>query len=121
MSAKLFPFQYHIPDFHLLSVQVDDHFPHDFAIRDVCKLHSVARERAVAELPYRFSVSRIHPKRFKSTAGGGACGRLPYQQFGRTYVVNEDDLKLVQDRKPGRPPKPKEEKTEKGSKKGGRR
>ncbi len=30
-------------------------------------------------------------------------GRLPAQQFGRTYVVNEDDLKLVEDRKPGRP------------------
>jgi excisionase family DNA binding protein len=32
-------------------------------------------------------------------------GRLPSQQFGRTYVVNENDLKLVEDRKPGRPPK----------------
>ncbi|MET0465634.1 MAG: helix-turn-helix domain-containing protein [Chitinophagaceae bacterium] len=32
-------------------------------------------------------------------------GRLPSQQFGRTYVVNEDDLKLVEDRKPGRPRK----------------
>ena len=41
-------------------------------------------------------------------------GRLPSQQFGRTYVVNEDDLKLVEDRKPGRPPK---KAGEKGSKK----
>jgi excisionase family DNA binding protein len=32
-------------------------------------------------------------------------GRLPAQQFGRTYVVDENDLKLVADRKPGRPPK----------------
>jgi excisionase family DNA binding protein len=32
-------------------------------------------------------------------------GRLPAQQFGRTYVVNEGDLKLVEDRKPGRPRK----------------
>jgi excisionase family DNA binding protein len=32
-------------------------------------------------------------------------GRLPAQKIGRTYVVNEDDLKLVEDRKPGRPPK----------------
>jgi excisionase family DNA binding protein len=32
-------------------------------------------------------------------------GRLPAQRIGRTYVVNEDDLKLVEDRKPGRPPK----------------
>ena len=37
-------------------------------------------------------------------------GRLPAQQFGRTYVINENDLKLVADRKPGRPPKPKDEK-----------
>ncbi len=33
------------------------------------------------------------------------AGRLPAQQFGRTYVVDEADLKLVEDRKPGRPRK----------------
>jgi excisionase family DNA binding protein len=44
-------------------------------------------------------------------------GRLPAQKIGRTYVVNEDDLKLVEDRKPGRPPKAKEKRT--GSKKKG--
>ena len=43
-------------------------------------------------------------------------GRLPSQQFGRDHLINESDLKLVEDRKPGRPPKPKEEK---GSKKRG--
>ena len=32
-------------------------------------------------------------------------GRLPAQRIGRTYVVNEDDLKLVEDRRPGRPKK----------------
>lgn len=32
-------------------------------------------------------------------------GRLPAQQFGRTYVIDEDDLKLVEERKPGRPRK----------------
>jgi excisionase family DNA binding protein len=32
-------------------------------------------------------------------------GRLPAQKFGRDYVIKEDDLKLVADRKPGRPPK----------------
>lgn len=31
--------------------------------------------------------------------------RLPAQQFGRTYVVDEDDLKLVENRKVGRPRK----------------
>lgn len=45
--------------------------------------------------------------------------RLPAQQFGRTYVVNEEDLKLVEDRKPGRPPKPKEGEAGEGSKKKG--
>lgn len=37
-------------------------------------------------------------------------GRLPAQQFGRTYVVNESDLKLVEARKPGRPRKLQDEK-----------
>jgi excisionase family DNA binding protein len=30
-------------------------------------------------------------------------GRLPAQKIGRDYVINEDDLKLVAERKPGRP------------------
>lgn len=46
--------------------------------------------------------------------------RLPAQQFGRTYVVNEEDLKLVENRKVGRPPKAKAE-TSKASKKGGKK
>jgi excisionase family DNA binding protein len=32
-------------------------------------------------------------------------GRLPAQKIGRTYVVDEADLKLVENRKPGRPRK----------------
>jgi excisionase family DNA binding protein len=32
-------------------------------------------------------------------------GRLPAQSFGRAHMINEDDLKLVADRKPGRPRK----------------
>ena len=32
-------------------------------------------------------------------------GRLPAQKIGRDYVINEDDLKLVAERKPGRPKK----------------
>lgn len=35
-------------------------------------------------------------------------GRLPAQKVGRNYVVNEADLKLVANRKPGRPSKPQE-------------
>jgi hypothetical protein len=36
--------------------------------------------------------------------------RLPAQQFGRTYVVNEEDLKLVENRKVGRPRKAQDDK-----------
>jgi excisionase family DNA binding protein len=48
-------------------------------------------------------------------------GRLPAQKIGRTYVVNEDDLKLVEDRKPGRPPKAKVEASKAAEKKGGKK
>jgi excisionase family DNA binding protein len=34
-------------------------------------------------------------------------GRLPAQKVGRDYLIKEEDLKLVIDRKPGRPRKPK--------------
>lgn len=34
-------------------------------------------------------------------------GRLPAQQFGRAYLINEKDLKLVENRKTGRPRKSK--------------
>jgi excisionase family DNA binding protein len=32
-------------------------------------------------------------------------GRLPAQKIGRDYVIQDADLALVADRKPGRPPK----------------
>jgi excisionase family DNA binding protein len=32
-------------------------------------------------------------------------GRLPAQKVGRSYAIDEDDLKLVENRKPGRPRK----------------
>ena len=32
-------------------------------------------------------------------------GRLPAQKMGRDYFIKESDLKLVEDRKPGRPSK----------------
>jgi excisionase family DNA binding protein len=32
-------------------------------------------------------------------------GRLPAEKLGRDYVIKEQDLKLVADRKPGRPRK----------------
>lgn len=33
------------------------------------------------------------------------AGRLPAEKFGRDYLVQESDLALVANRKPGRPPK----------------
>jgi excisionase family DNA binding protein len=33
------------------------------------------------------------------------AGRLPASKFGRDYMIKEADLKLVQDRKVGRPKK----------------
>jgi len=38
-----------------------------------------------------------------------AAGRLPAQKIGRDYVIQEKDLKLVSERKPGRPLKPESE------------
>jgi excisionase family DNA binding protein len=32
-------------------------------------------------------------------------GRLPAQKLGRDYIINEEDMKLIEDRKPGRPSK----------------
>ena len=32
-------------------------------------------------------------------------GKLPAERFGRAHVIQESDLKLVEDRKPGRPMK----------------
>lgn len=34
------------------------------------------------------------------------AGRLPAEKMGRDVFIKESDLKLVEDRKPGRPPKP---------------
>ena len=39
-----------------------------------------------------------------------AEGRLPATKIGQTNLVKESDLKLVQERKTGRPPKVKSEK-----------
>lgn len=46
-----------------------------------------------------------------------AAGRLPSQQYGRDHMIKETDLKLVEDRKPGRPPKAKAEASSKAVKK----
>ncbi len=36
-------------------------------------------------------------------------GQLPSERFGRSHAIRESDLMLVEDRKPGRPPKVNEE------------
>ena len=45
------------------------------------------------------------------------AGRLPAEKMGRDYFVREEDLKLVENRKPGRPPKAKNQRA--GKKRGG--
>lgn len=42
------------------------------------------------------------------------AGRLPAQKFGNVYLIKESDLRLVAERRPGRPRK-------KTSKKGGKK
>jgi excisionase family DNA binding protein len=42
-----------------------------------------------------------------------AAGSLPAEKMGRDYFIQEDDLKLVADRKRGRPRKPQTEKVSK--------
>jgi excisionase family DNA binding protein len=44
-------------------------------------------------------------------------GRLPAEKLGRDYVIREEDLKLVEGRKVGRPPKAKIETDSKTSQK----
>jgi excisionase family DNA binding protein len=43
--------------------------------------------------------------------------QLPTAKFGHIHMIKKSDLKLVEDRKVGRPPKPKDEKAPKASKK----
>ncbi|HKP71355.1 MAG TPA: helix-turn-helix domain-containing protein [Pyrinomonadaceae bacterium] len=49
-------------------------------------------------------------------------GRLPAEKFGRDYMIKEEDLELVGERKRGRPPKAKTEADAKtGKKKAGKK
>jgi excisionase family DNA binding protein len=45
-----------------------------------------------------------------------AAGRLPAEKYGVVYLIKESDLKLVEDRKVGRPQKAKAETPSKASK-----
>lgn len=44
----------------------------------------------------------ITPRRVQALV---TAGRLPAQKFGRDYMIREKDLKLVEERKVGRPKK----------------
>ena len=46
--------------------------------------------------------------------------RLPAEKMGRDYFIKEEDLKLVGDRKPGRPPKTETEAASRAGRKKGR-
>jgi excisionase family DNA binding protein len=48
-------------------------------------------------------------------------GRLPAEQFGGSLMIREEDLKLVENRKAGRPPKVKAETGDKTSQKRGKK
>jgi excisionase family DNA binding protein len=50
-----------------------------------------------------------------------AAGRLPAEKMGRDYFIKESDLKLVADRRPGRPPKSSSNGSVTSKKKGGKR
>jgi hypothetical protein len=45
---------------------------------------------------------RVTPARVRQMI---IAGRLPAQRFGRSHMILESDLHLVEDRRPGRPPK----------------
>jgi len=44
----------------------------------------------------------VTPRRLRALI---KAGKLPAEKFGAAYMINEKDLKLVRDRKPGRPKK----------------
>jgi len=43
--------------------------------------------------------------------------RLPARKMGRDYIINEGDLRLLEDRQTGRPPKPEQSNGKKRGKK----
>lgn len=59
---------------------------------------------SVIEAAEKLGVSRIRVNQFINE------GRLPAQKIGRSYVILESDLQLVENRQTGRPPKAKDEK-----------
>ncbi len=54
---------------------------------------------SVIEAAEQLGVSRIRVNQLIN------AGRLPAQKIGRSFIIRESDLELVQERTPGRPPK----------------
>ncbi len=54
---------------------------------------------SVAQVAERLGVTRARVNQFISE------NRLPAQRIGRSFVIREEDLSLVENRKSGRPPK----------------
>jgi excisionase family DNA binding protein len=48
-------------------------------------------------------------------------GRLPAEKLGRDFFIKEEDLRLVENRKTGRPPNPKPPATKASRKRGGKK
>jgi excisionase family DNA binding protein len=64
-------------------------------------LYSVSEQvklLSVAEAAERLGVTRARVNQFISEK------RLPAQRIGRSFAIREEDLKLVENRKTGRPP-----------------
>ncbi len=59
---------------------------------------------SVIEAAEKLGVSRWRVNQFIDE------GRLPAKKVGRSYVILESDLQLVENRQTGRPPKAKDEK-----------
>ena len=59
---------------------------------------------SVIEAAEKLGVSRWRVNQFINE------GRLPAKKVGRSYVILESDLELVENRQTGRPPKDKDEK-----------
>ncbi len=57
---------------------------------------------SVIEAAEKLGVSRIRVNQFIDE------GRLPAKKVGRSYVILESDLQLVENRQTGRPPKDKD-------------
>jgi excisionase family DNA binding protein len=58
---------------------------------------------SVAEAAEKLGVTRARVNQFINE------NRLPAQRIGRSFAIREEDLRLVADRKTGRPPKVKGE------------